>query len=118
MSGLKNGLILFPDYFNLQSNKNLLGYFLHDYYYLLIVLIIIIWFYLKHTEYNKLVLILTFFLGYILIINVSYPNGADQFYLENQYLILSIIVGIPLLMMFFQILSIKELSSLSYLPLQ
>ena len=36
-----------------------------------------------------------FFSGYILLINISYPNGAEQFYLENQYLILAVFVLIP-----------------------
>lgn len=95
MGGIKNFITLFPNYFNLQSNKNLLKYFLHDYYLVFISLLASLIFYFKTHQYQKLVLQFSFFFGYCLLVNVSYPNGADQFYLENQYLILSFIVALP-----------------------
>jgi hypothetical protein len=38
---------------------------------------------------------LTFFLGYLFFINVSFNNGDHQFYLENLYLPLIIFVVVP-----------------------
>jgi hypothetical protein len=95
MGGLKNIFLLFPHYFNIQSNKNFLKYLLHDYYFLPILLVLVGIIYIKQKKHMKLGLMLCFFLGYIFIVNISNPSGADQFYLENQYLILSIFVGMP-----------------------
>ena len=95
IGGIKNFVTLFPNYFTLQSNKNLLKYFIHDYYFIILSIATTTYFYLKEQQYQKCLLVVSFFLGYCLLINVSYPNGADQFYLENQYLILSFIVALP-----------------------
>jgi len=95
MGGLKNIISLFPNYFNVASNKNFFKYLLYDYYFLPICLLLNSISYTITKQYNKLILGLMFFVGYALLINLSYPTGADQFYLENQYLILSIIVGFP-----------------------
>lgn len=95
MDGVKNFISLFPDYFNLQSNKNLLKYFVYDYYFTILLMITIVVFYIKMKMHKELFLISAFFIGYCLLVNVSYPNGGDQFYLENQYLVLSFIVALP-----------------------
>jgi hypothetical protein len=95
IGGLNNFITYFPYYFHIQSNKNLFGYFIHDYYFLPLLLIASTIFYLKSKQYKKIILLLIFFIGYCLLVNVSYPNGAEQFYLENQYLILSFIVALP-----------------------
>ena len=95
MGGLNNIFTLFPNYFSIQSNINLLQYFYHDYYFVVLLLIGVTIFYIKTKSYLKLFITLAWFFGYCFIINISFPNGGDQFYLENQYLLLSIIVGFP-----------------------
>lgn len=95
MGGLKNIFSLFPHYINLQSNKNLLHYFIHDYYFIPLLLIAVLIFYFNERKYSILFLIILFFTGYCFLINICYPVGADQFYLENQYLILAILAGFP-----------------------
>lgn len=75
---------------NLQSNKNLLNYFVQDYYFVAIVL-----FFINRRHFLKAILISAFFLGYCLLVNVSYPHGADQFYIENLYLVLAVIIAVP-----------------------
>jgi len=95
MGGIKNIATLFPNYFSLQSNKNLLYYFVHDYYFVIILLIVLLVYCFKQCQYKKIFLLSSFFVGYCFLINVSYPNGADQFYLENQYLILAFFVCLP-----------------------
>lgn len=95
MAGLKNIYQLFPYYFNIQSNKNLVHYFWHDYYFLIILLIVEFIFYIKYKLFFKIALIFTFFVGYTFMINMSYPDGASQYYLENQYLLLAIFIGTP-----------------------
>jgi hypothetical protein len=53
-------------------------------------------YYFKQENYSKLFVLLLSLSGYLLLINVSYPNGAEQYYIENQYLILGIFLGISL----------------------
>lgn len=95
MSGVKNFLTLFPDYINLRSNKNLIIYLLKDYYFVLILLIITLLTFFREGQIKKSMILSCFFVGYCLLVNVSYPNGADQFYLENQYQILAFLVAVP-----------------------
>ncbi len=95
MGGLNNFITLFPNYFTIQSNKNLLRYFVSDYYFIPLLLIAIVAFYIRAKQFLKLALVLSFFFGYILIVNVSYAQGAHHFYIENQYLIFSVFIIIP-----------------------
>lgn len=92
---LKNFITYFPNYFSLQSSKNLVSYFITDYYFAAALFIVVLAFYLKHRLYFKLFLLFGFFLGFCLLVNVSYPDGANQFYLENQYLLLGFFVALP-----------------------
>ncbi len=124
MNGAKNLISFFPNYLEHQSNINFLKYLVNDYYFLgigfligfyliksfifknsydsmamngakngifLIVCVILI----LRKEYKKLLLIGSFAIGYILLVNVSYPDGADQFYIENLYLPLSVFIIVP-----------------------
>lgn len=98
MGRINNFITLFPNYLSLESNKILLKYFINDYYILLVVLLFLLIVYVNGHYIRKLALLLIFFLGYCLIVNVSYPTGADQFYIENQYMILSFFIAIPLVL--------------------
>jgi len=95
MSGLKNILTLLPTFYELQSTKNLLTYFIFDYYFLALLLIATLVYFIRQKKYLESLLIFGFFFGYCLLVNVSYPNGADQFYIENLYLVLAVIVALP-----------------------
>ena len=95
MDGLKNIPLLIQKYFSLRSCKNLGLYLIRDYYFAIILLLAILWVYVKQQKFVKLLFVLTFILGYTFLINISYSEGADQFYLENQYLLLAIMVGFP-----------------------
>ncbi len=90
-----NVVKLYPNYIDNLANKNLLKYFLHDYYFALILLVIVIGFYIKKRLYLKSLLVFGFFSGYIFMINCSYPGGADQFYIENQYMLFTVFMGVP-----------------------
>lgn len=96
MGGVKNFLTLFPDYIFLKSNKRFVIDAFTDYYMMIIALIGLVIYYVKSKEYAKLFLVCSFFLGYTLLVNVSYPNGADKFYIENLYLPLSLFVAVAL----------------------
>lgn len=95
MGNAKNLITLFPHYFNLQSNFNFLNNLLKDYYLFGLIFLFEIAYYLKNARWAKLFLLVSFFFGYLLLINTSYPNGANKFYMESHYLQLSLIVIIP-----------------------
>ncbi len=95
MGGLKNFITLFPNYFFIPSNQDFLRYITHEYVFLLLLFVIVCAYYAFQKKYWKLALVVLFSVGYSLLINVSSANGSPQFYLENQYLLLAIFVGLP-----------------------
>lgn len=95
MAGLGNIRQLFPHYINLQSNKNFVHYCIRDYYFLLIILAANTLYYCHKRSWFKLLVMLSAFGAYLFIVNLTYPGGAVQFYIENQYLILALIVAFP-----------------------
>ncbi len=95
LESLKNFKKLFPNYFSLPSNKEFLLALVQKYYFLLLLFIGMIAYYFRTGQKIKLLLMVVFFFGYTLLINVSYPDGADTFYIENLYLPLSIFVIFP-----------------------
>jgi hypothetical protein len=96
MSGVDNMIAYFPNYFDHASNRNFIKYIFYDYYFLLIGLIGCLVYYFISKQILKGLLLFCFFIGYCFLINISYPQGGDQFYMENLYLNLGIMVGIPL----------------------
>ena len=95
MGGLRNFGTLFPHYFNLQSNRNLAQYFLYDYYVVGLLLLALAGLYIRRRAWRSLGLLLAFFIGLAALINISNPGGGDQYYLENQYLLLGFFVALP-----------------------
>lgn len=95
MGNLKNLITLFPYYFDIQSNKNFLYNLFTDYYLFGIIFLVNIGFYILKSSWKKLSLMVIFSLGYFLLINVSYPEGANKFYMESYYVQLSLFVIIP-----------------------
>lgn len=96
-SGLKNFYLQFPDYFTLYSNKRLLGHFAGPYLMVPVSVVAIVIVYLRQRAYKKLLLFSCSFLGYLLLINVSYPdNRTPDFYIENLYLPLGVFISLPL----------------------
>lgn len=84
------------NFWQLKSVKNSWGYLFHDYYFLLIVLGVMTTFYVSRRRWVKLLLMYAFTMGYTALVNINYPNGAEQFYLENQYLLLAVFTGLPI----------------------
>lgn len=96
MAGVGNFIHLFPDYFTIQSTKKLVRYFIYDYHFAVLGFVMVSLFYLKQKKYLLLLLVGGYFVGYALLVNVSYPGGAVQFYIENFYTLLAFFVAIPL----------------------
>ena len=95
MGNLKNFVYLFPDYIRTQANKNFARYLLHDYYFLPLLYFISAYFYLKTKHFLKLALMTTSLIVFTVLVNVTYHGGGNQFYFENQYLILCVFVIVP-----------------------
>lgn len=97
MEGLKNFKYLFPDYLHLPTNKVFLGMALkaHSLYWL-IWTISVVYLVRKKSYFSILILATSTFL-YLLLINVSYPNNTEPFYLENLYLPISIFLLVVLI---------------------
>lgn len=95
LGGLKNFITLFPNYVTLQSNINFIKYVLVDYQIIAFVFFVLLFFYGRLKQFYKLLLLLVFVGGYFLLVNVSFNNGEEQFYMENLYLPLSIMIIIP-----------------------
>ncbi len=107
--GLNNILTEFPGYFRLQSFRSFFQYVRHDYY-----LVIIFWginlCYLVYSRKYLHVLLMTVFLaGLIFLININYAQGYVQFYIESQFLILSIFVAMPFSYLLFDKASLRIL---------
>ncbi len=95
MGQLSSFISLFPNYFDLRSNRNFL-FLLAKNYYLLGFLLLLIWrFYFKNKQKLNLRFFLAFFFGYLLLINVTHSYLEPNFYAENLYLPLSIFVLVP-----------------------
>ena len=108
IDNVKNFIDLFPNYFTLQSNKNFIYYVLTDYYLVILVLIASSLLYFRTRNWKKLLLLNICFFGYLLLVNVSYKNGADKFYIESHYLSLSLFVIIPFVFDLLPLLSISK----------
>jgi len=96
VGGLSNFVKFFPHYLGLQSNKNLYQNLKHDYYIFVLATLLVCGYYLYQKNFKKLFLVVAAIVGYTFIVNIKFAYGDLQFYLENQYLLLGIFVGIPL----------------------
>ena len=97
MERLKNFKEFFPDYIHIPSNIKFVNYCLHDYYFLIIALLFIVGYFLWKRRILLAMLILLSFGVYLLVVNISFPTGGEQFYIENLYLPLGFFVLLPFL---------------------
>lgn len=96
-SNLSKLITLFPNYWDLPSNRLFLQFCLRDYYLLPVLLLLMAAFYLYTQKYLKLLWLCGAFFGYLLIVNVSYSHvqAYEQYYVENLYLPLSFVLILP-----------------------
>ena len=101
LSGLKNFYLRFPNYIRLYSNKVFLQYCCTRFIAISIMLLADIYVYYKKNEKLKLCLLLAGFFGYLLLINITYPDKITPgFYRENLYLPLALMLGLPFVLDF------------------
>jgi hypothetical protein len=94
MSGLGNIWSLFPNYFFTAGNANFLLYIATT---ALVGLFFgLLYYYKQQKRWYALFLLLSFFVGYLLLVSISFNHARfNQHYMENLYLPLAIIVGLP-----------------------
>ena len=105
MGGVKRLVTTFPHYFGIYSNKRFLRNCLTLYYWLPSGFIAVCWLYARSRQWPKLLLFCGTFLGYLLLVNVSYPDaGTQDYYIENLYLVLCVFLAVPLVFDVFPLL--------------
>ncbi|MCB0654399.1 MAG: hypothetical protein KDC85_24175 [Saprospiraceae bacterium] len=85
------------DVFGKKSSRDFLHYCLTDYFFILPLFVFINYYYIKYKNWLKLVLFLSFFLGYFELINLSYHWGISQFHVESFYRVFVVFLVIPLI---------------------
>lgn len=88
---------LWPHWFDIQSNRDFLQWCLHDYYLIPLLIAVNTGFYVWKKHWLKAVLAGLTPLGFVLLVNVPFYQGDNQFYLENLYLPLAVFTAVPLI---------------------
>ncbi|GJM34509.1 MAG: hypothetical protein DHS20C18_35100 [Saprospiraceae bacterium] len=82
--------------FQLSSTKNFLRFLVTDYYFFPPLFFIVLSFYIIHKQWLKVGLVFFATIGFLILINGTFFWGADQYYIESFYQILTIFVATPL----------------------
>ncbi|MCB0530579.1 MAG: hypothetical protein KDD14_00200 [Saprospiraceae bacterium] len=88
---------LWPHWFAIKSNRDFLQWCLFDYYLVPILTAVNTGFYIWKKQWLKAVLATFAPIGFVLLVNVPFHQGDNQFYLENLYLPLAIFTAVPLI---------------------
>lgn len=96
MSNLKHFAQCFPDYLHLHSNKQFLQALAGPFLPMLPAATAVLWVLLKQKRWKLTGWWLGSSAAYLLLVNVSYKDGADWFYLESHYQTLGLVTLIPL----------------------
>jgi len=89
---------LWPNWFDIESNRVFLEWIKSDYWLLWIVLGLNLGYYLWQKKWLKAALSLIWPISFVLLVNVPFHEGlGQQFYMENLYLPLSVFAAIPLI---------------------
>jgi hypothetical protein len=96
MGGLRNFISCFPDYFTLYSNKRFLLSCFTSFYWIPILFCSIAIYYYRTRAYKQLGMFAACFVGYLGLINISYPTAATPaFYTESLYMPLALFLALP-----------------------
>ncbi|MBO0360900.1 hypothetical protein J0X19_23270 [Hymenobacter sp. BT186] len=101
MTFVPNLIAHFPNYLALQSFQDFWKLCGHNFIAVPILLFALSVFYIRQRTLQawlRLLLVWAFAFGYVLVINVSYPEGTDATYIENLLLPLTLIITIPFAM--------------------
>lgn len=112
MSGMKNFITQFPDYFTLFSNRRFLANCLTKYYWIPVFFFGIVVFYAKTGDRRKLWFFVSAFLAYFFLVDITYPTAVTpEFYIENVYLPLAIFLALPFVFDLLPLLDQKKIAA-------
>lgn len=88
---------LWPNWFDIESNRMFLKWCAADYWLLWVVLAASVAYYFWKKNWAKALLVAGWPLGFVLLINVPFHEAVgQQFYMENLYLPLALFAAVPL----------------------
>lgn len=87
---------LWPNWFDIQSNRDFLRWCWRDYYLIPAGIFVNAVYYSWKRNWLKALLVSLYPAGFVLLVNVPFHGGDNQFYLENLYLPLALFVAVPL----------------------
>jgi hypothetical protein len=88
--------VMLPHLFSYGSTKSFIISCLHKFYWIPLTGILIVYHYIKKRQFAALGLFVTCAVGYWLLVTVCYREEVMPFYIENLYLPLAVIIGVPL----------------------
>jgi hypothetical protein len=111
MLGINNFISLFPDYYNLFSSQRFLQNCVGKYWAIPLSFVAIIITYAYKKQWYRLIIFLSFFLFFLLLVNVSFPDSyVQELYIENLYLNLGWFIALPLVYDVFPFLPIRRVA--------
>lgn len=93
--GIKNFITLFPNYFTIPSTSFFVKELMGNYVAFLAVFVLVAAHYLRHRFWFKLALYCTGVVGYIFLVNVSYPQVVNDPYTQNLLLPIALMSALP-----------------------
>lgn len=105
-----NMLRLFPNWINLASNRILLANFLGKFIWMPVSFLLVGGVLIKQRKWIQLMLVAGASGAYLLLVNTTYPHdNTPDFYIENLYLPVALILGLPLVYDVFPVLDKRKL---------
>lgn len=86
---------LWPNWFDIQSNRDFLRWCISDYYMIPLLALLNTAFFIWKKQELRAALVALAPLGFVVLVNVPFHQGDNQFYLENLYLPLGLFVAVP-----------------------
>ena len=87
---------LWPNWFDIQSNRDFLHWCTTDYYMIPALALLNTVFFIWKKHWFRALLVALAPIGFVVLVNVPFHPGDNQFYLENLYLPLGVFVAVPL----------------------
>jgi hypothetical protein len=109
--GFNNFIYTFPHYFGIASNRKFVTDCMKLFYWIPVAVSAVGVYYLIKRKWLMFIVFASFFSGFLLLVNVTFPhNNEADFYMENLYLPLGIIISFPLVYHFLPWLHQKKLA--------
>jgi hypothetical protein len=88
---------LWPHWFDIQSNRDFLHWCMADYYMIPLLTALNTVYFIWKKHWLRAALVALAPAGFVLLVNIPFHTGDNQFYLENLYLPLGLFVAVPLI---------------------